>query len=543
MELLLSLACVLGLGVGLWLRWAIRPPPPARPDRYLAPRDEAELIALIEGAARHGRQLRVRGSGHSIARAIHSDGAEHTDIVLDHLNRIVSHDTERLQITVEAGCNLGADPSNPNSRPEGGLMAFLDELGWALPDLAGITHQTVGGFLSTGSAGGSLTHSISEALVEIRLVDGRGRVHLLRPNPEDPEDEQSNPFYAAGVSMGLLGVITQVTFQCVERYEVIGSNRTSRVEDAAVDLFAPGPGGLREHLERSPYTRLFWWPQPKVGKVQIWSARRATEFDRATTHPGGVARPRLLHQIPLGRLGQWAYGWLNAWLNRGPRPMIGWRRRVAAGAISALLFEEDQRFWGPWNQVLAMDDEIHYDLLPCAFTELFVPLERTEEVMAALRDYFEGDEGFERTGTFATELYAGKASRFWLSPAHGQDMVRLDFIRILRGEGTPELDFFPQWWRLLTEFGARCHWGKHMPPADGPLGRVHLRSAYPMLDRFLAVRAHFDPDQVFVTAYWRDYLGIEAPAKTHSSPRSDASAGPSGSSAGLPRGIGTIDAR
>jgi hypothetical protein len=38
---------------------------------------------------------------------------------------------------------------------EQSLCYALQQRGYALPDLGGISHQSVGGFLSTGSAGGT----------------------------------------------------------------------------------------------------------------------------------------------------------------------------------------------------------------------------------------------------------------------------------------------------------------------------------------------------------------------------------------------------
>ena len=53
---------------------------------------------------------------------------------------------------------------------------MLSNKGWALPDLGGITHQTVSGFLSTGSAGGSLHHDAKDGVQAMEIVDGTGRV-------------------------------------------------------------------------------------------------------------------------------------------------------------------------------------------------------------------------------------------------------------------------------------------------------------------------------------------------------------------------------
>ena len=187
----------------------------------------------------------------------------------------VEFDDENMQVTALAGCHLGVDPEDPSgtSTRENSLFRQLEEHGWALPDTGGITHQTVAGFLSTGSARGGLQHSPADLIVKIRLIDGTGSVDELTRS-DDPND----PFYAAGVLMGLLGVITAVTLQCVERYTVQGQEDTTTYDDCQIDLFEETPAskpGLETFLRRTEHSRLLWWPQKGVKKVTVWQASKA----------------------------------------------------------------------------------------------------------------------------------------------------------------------------------------------------------------------------------------------------------------------------
>jgi hypothetical protein len=50
----------------------------------------------------------------------------------------------------------------------------------------------------------------------------------------------------------------------------------------------------------------------------------------------------------------------------------------------------------------------------------------------------------------------------------------------------------------------RFHWGKYL--ADDSAS--YLKRLYPKWDDFMRLRAELDPDQVFVSAYWRKHLGI-----------------------------------
>ena len=116
--------------------------------RFEHPRSEGELVALVNRARREGVQLRVRGSLHSVGKAIWSDpGDRNINVQLDRYNRILRFDDAKKQVTVEAGIHLGIDPRDPGSNRENSLLYTLERRGWALPDLGGISHQTVGGFL------------------------------------------------------------------------------------------------------------------------------------------------------------------------------------------------------------------------------------------------------------------------------------------------------------------------------------------------------------------------------------------------------------
>src|SRR6185436_622675 len=175
---------------------------------------------------------------HSGAGAIFADDVPgNIDVRLDRYAKIIGWDEAKKQVTVQAGMHLGVDPQDPASNAGNSFLQAIHDHGWALPDLGGITHQTVGGFLSTGSMGGTVSYDVGESVVCIRVVAGDGRVYELHPNADDPNDSEENPFYAAGVSMGLLGIISTVTFQCVDRYVVIGEQLTTSFAACPVDLF------------------------------------------------------------------------------------------------------------------------------------------------------------------------------------------------------------------------------------------------------------------------------------------------------------------
>jgi D-arabinono-1,4-lactone oxidase len=86
--------------------------------------------------------------------------------------------------SVAAGTHLGVDtedpvPRDPDTKERQSVLYQLDQSKKALQDPGGITRQTVSGFLSTGSSGGSLMRSLHDQIRRIRLLDGQGRLRDL----------------------------------------------------------------------------------------------------------------------------------------------------------------------------------------------------------------------------------------------------------------------------------------------------------------------------------------------------------------------------
>jgi FAD/FMN-containing dehydrogenase len=490
-------------------------------DGFYHPRSEGEVRGLILRARREGKKLRVRGAGHSTIAAIYTDGfttddgpGQGIDVMLDQM-ATVTFDDAKMQVTAQAGCHLGLDPSDPTgvSTLENSLFYQLERRRWAFPDTGGITHQTVAGFLSTGSSGGSLSHSVGDQIVSIRFIDGLGEVH------EVSEAQDADLFYAAGVSMGLLGVICAVKFQCVPRFDVIGQESTREVADSGIDFFgqgSPGKLALAQFLREKEHARLMWWPQQGVQRMVVWQGRTMLAADYTSeTGPQGHLRAKPYAEFPLilgkPNAAEWVasefYDLIRYW--NAPDP----RGKVTRAALELMLppfiklFVSDdgdkgpQRFWDAWLDVLPMDNVASDKLLPTRFTEMWFPLEKTVDVMTRLRDHF-NRVGLPATGPYACEIYATKRSRFWMSPAFDRDVVKIDHFWFTHSFGDPSENYYPQFWELLKDLDYRLHWGKYLPKDSAEF----LPSRYPHWRDFMEWRRRLDPLDIFLTAYWRTHL-------------------------------------
>ena len=607
-------------------------------DGYFHPKTEDELRALILRARASRVKLRVRGSSHSVSGAIYTDGFDGSGVPVGGDLEIMLDGYRAISITpdpaapghaiveVEAGCNLGKNPYDPTrtSTWENSLNYQLQQRGYALDDLGGISHQTISGFLSTGSSGGSVQFSIDDNITRLRFIDGTGAVHDVARDDADPA--KRDLFAAAGVSMGLLGVLSKIWLRARPSYNLVGQQATTSTDAAAMDLFGPGSPGkpsLSDYLEHTPYSRLMWWPQHGFERMQVWEAARVEptpdfvpkpyeelggapqlaslagslfytlvgnlddlaavpaklthwyahlEGDiegapdvNANAYPGRVtARPkytvldvldwirtRLAHTLArqtarydadpaASQRGQGLLDvaratiegsfpnslanavtklielLLDGALESFPAKLLArWLEREMPYVIDSILDPfvtlGTDTWQDTWMCGLPMDNQMDDQLWPTEFTELWIPIEKTAEVMRALRDFYagEGDAkmAYDHTGAFSCELYATAPSPFWMSPSYGGAVFRVDVFWFALNAGKPGERFYPRFWRLLKDFAFRPHWGKHLPGAS-PEWRAYYRATMPMLERFLALRAELDPEQIFVSSYWRDHLGI-----------------------------------
>ncbi len=504
---------------------------------FYHPSNEEEVKYLIRLAKKERKNIRVRGSAHSVKDAIYAED-NGINIMLDKM-REVRIDKDKMQVTVQAGCHLGRDPYDPSGTSNliNSLFYQLDQQGLAVPDMGGIIHQTVGGFISTGSAGGSVIHAFSDQISAIRLIDGNGEVHqLTRASGDDL-------FFAAGVSLGLLGIITEAAFNLVSKFNIIGEETTTSVNDCAIDLFGNGGGNkpsLNSFLTKTEYTRLMWWPQDKFERMVVWKAAQMKDSDYTPYNPKtktGTGTKTDFHPQPYlefdklwgseypeeaagglfySIVGNWSRiegfkipSWVKIFMK-----IVGW---LYPKYILPLILKEfvpldpdkkpsgPQKFWDIWYHGLPMDNRINDKLVPVEFTEIWIPLEKTHQVMKKMRDYYQS-AGYKATGSFSCEIYAAKKSDFWLSPSYNQDVLRVDIFWFTYNYGKPEEVYYPQFWNLLMndkDISCRFHWGKYMPVNPG-----YLKNQYPKMNEFLSLRKKLDPDNIFLTKYWQERLGI-----------------------------------
>jgi D-arabinono-1,4-lactone oxidase len=460
-----------------------------------------DVRAVIERARQERKVVRIAGAQHSAPRAVFAEGDQPAIRVKleGDLRKITvieeNKDEGYLLVRVGAGCNLGVNPSDPMSNEENSFNRTVDKMGYALPILGGMSHHTIGGFMMTSTAGGSLKYSFGDVLESIELVDGQGQARVLEKGTDD--------FYAAGVSMGLFGVITHVTVKLPRSYLVRGTEQMVLTEKSMLADAAT----LESTLKEVPYAHCVWFPGKGVDRVLQFKGEQAPMTDRIEEyeHPlkkewmNYIAAAALYTVNKLEHTDSWVLKELANLIVRIVNPID----------------DDPKTFCERWYIVLPNDDQALIDeVIRVQFTEIWLDISKTSEVMDALRELFERDP--QADGNFGVEVYGAKASPFWMSQSYGRDVLRIDpYWWEDNPKGTLE-EFFAKYWEVLLVIPtARLHWGKHMPKVgtrygDVTIGPDYVAKAFPKFGDWMKLREKYDPEQVFVTTYWRELLGIPA---------------------------------
>jgi FAD/FMN-containing dehydrogenase len=235
-----------------------------------APSTEADLAALIQEAAAAGRTVRPVGSGHSSTPILETD-----DILVapDGFQGIVACGEDAREATVRSGTTLED------------LGSALLDCGLDLPNFGDIATQTVAGVIATATHGtGKDLKSLASILIGGRLVTGTGEVVAFG---EDDVDL----LCAARVSLGVLGIFTQVRLRLVPAYtmerreycttidaclahldELIAGNRNfdfywyPRSDEVKLRLLNPPGGGTRDLPYATPVEDHTGWAHEIIPK-------------------------------------------------------------------------------------------------------------------------------------------------------------------------------------------------------------------------------------------------------------------------------------
>ncbi len=411
-----------------------------KPELFGEPDTEDEVVKVVKDAIASHRVLRTHGGKHSWSDFVVTDGIL---IQLDKLK--AGHaDIPNRRYTVQAGIRLKD------------LIKELAKVGLALKNIGSITEQSIAGAISTGTHGTGLRlQNMSQSIVGMKLVTGTGDLLTITEADTDLLD-------AARVSIGALGIITEVTIECVSLYDLKHAVYWCKFDDVIdkIDI-------LNQENERF----LIWWLVAPFGSKE--------DVLVVTSNPPGTPAGTL------GALGAPAGGGED----RDPLPMD--TNDVMSFIMHLLPGEPFQRLirhTGRYDEVLTIP------LLPVFHRECeyAIPVQDTAEALVRFKHVV---QECDISTTLPVEVRFVAQDSSLLSPARGKDVC---YIGVATQPNANEV--YARFEPIMKDFGGRPHWGKHFS-----LTRSEVEAMYPdSYDTFRQIRQQLDPHGVFGNTLLRD---------------------------------------
>ena len=408
------------------------------PELRTAPASVAELQELIVNTR---GTVRPVGAGHSFTALVPTDG---TIVSLSRLSGLINHDPEKLQATLWAGSRLG-DIGQP-----------LEAAGQALVNMPDIDEQTLAGCLATATHGtGAGIGCMSSFIEGLQLVGGRGDL------VECDASTNAELFQAAKVSLGALGVVTQVRLRNVAPYRL----RREMVWREFDELLDSAPDMADQHRN----FEFYYFPFTGMG---------FTDVHDVTGEPVGST------EIVDGNEGIMDLKLARDWLEDSPR-----LRELILGSYMRTLSDE-VTVDSSWKNY-ASERNVR-------FNEMEYHLPR-EYGLQALREIRTALEGQHHEVFFPIEVRFVKADDIWLSPFYQRDCISIAVHRYFEEDYAP---FFKTIEPIFRKYHGRPHWGKF-----NTLQRSDFRKLYPYWDDFAEVRKEMDPEGRFLNPYLAGLFG------------------------------------
>ena len=415
-----------------WKNWAgnIR----FTPTRIAQPSNTKDVVQLLRTTALENRKVRCIGTGHSWSAL-----AETRDILVntDKLNRIISADATTGLVVVEAGAKLKQ------------LNVQLWEQGLAFSNLGSIAEQSIAGAVSTATHGSGINHQILASQIQrFTLVKPDGEVQVI-----DSEKDR-DLFNTAIISLGALGIITEMTLKAMPRYQLH--------EHSGLMDFDTVCDNVLEWIKEHDHLKMWWFPH--TDKMMVY------RYDR-TYEP--VNDSRLRQKLMDEWLSVTGYRLMLWWANRKPV-----RRKWVNQQIVSRMLPDVNRIERSYKVFNVPEPPIHRE------TEWAFAIDLTPTL---LREYRDMVDTKGHLINFIQEIRFVKGDDYALSPCYVCDSV---YVGAYNADNNGWDELLLDFEQMAVKHQGRPHWGKEFN-----VGADYLRSVYPQWNDFVALRYAFDPGQ------------------------------------------------
>jgi len=415
------------------------------PTKVFTPKTVEEIKEAISQAKQNKKSLRMRGSGHSWTGLIETNDYY---LHLDDLQGIISVNKEENLITAWAGTKLKLF----------GEEGFKHQL--AMENQGDINRQSLAGATSTGTHGTGIgLPSIANQIAALTIINSKG---------EEIEIGRNHPYFnGARLSLGSLGIISNITFALIPAYKL---SIETFAEDFKISL-----ENFEDRLKNNRHLEMFYFP------VGGWSLTKIMNESHAEP-----SKKTFLNNLKEALLDNWLYTQMNK------VAVLTGQYKVIDKIIRKFVTPEKKIHWSHE----AFPTERSFKFMEMEYN---LPVEKFREVMEKIQKAIK-DNNFQTL--FPIEIRFVKGDPLWLSPAFERDSVYFAIHTYISEDYKPYFDCIE---KIFKEYGGRPHWGKwHSMNAN------ELRKVYPKFDEFLNMRNEFDPEGIFLNKHLEEIFEIKS---------------------------------
>lgn len=405
------------------------------------PESETEIVQILQTAHAKGQTVRPVGSGHSFS-PLCQVGPEGLLLSLDRYTGIVSVDLEKKQVRARAGTKLRV------------LNNLLFEHGMAMQNLGDIDIQGIAGALTTGTHGtGTAFGVLATQIVALRLICPNGEIL------DCSATQHPDVFKAAQVSLGVLGIISEITLQCAPVYTL---------------ELTTGKAPLDEVIERyqdynAQYRNFeyYWFPNTQTA---LTKCTKLTDLPPAPAAQWTKSLDAFLENEVFGAFCKMAR------LVPAFSPSVC--NIAAAVASSNTKRDYSHRIYATVRNVRFYEMEYN------------IPIEHFQEVKRAIVTLLEKKNFMV---PFPLEVRFVQQDDIWLSPAYGRQSA---YIAAHQFKGMEYKGYFAALEEIFVHYSGRPHWGK-MNTRTGSF----FAETYPCWSPFNDIRRKLDPKGMMLNDY------------------------------------------
>ncbi|WP_448237341.1 D-arabinono-1,4-lactone oxidase [Microbacterium paulum] len=431
---------------GSWQNWARTER--VRPTTVEYPSTIEAVRRSVRSAAARGRLIKAVGTGHSFTGIAVAPG---TLLEMTELSGLVSVDRDRQRARLLAGTRLHRIP------------ALLAPYGLAMANLGDIDRQSISGAISTGTHGtGSRFGGIATQVVAATLVTADGELLTVS------EDENADLLPAVALGLGALGILVDVTIQCVPAFVLEAVERPEPLDSVVDDVVSRADAV--DHFE------FYWFPHTDTALTKTNTRLPAG----SPTKPLSAAS-RLVDDVLVGNVVHQSV----CSAGRAAPGLVPGINRLSAKVWG------DRTFSDASHRVFATSRGVRFREM-----EYAVPLDRLASAFRGVQRVID-EHGWRIE--FPIEVRTAAADELWLSTASGRPS---GYLAVHRYWKTDHTEYFAAVEEVMLAHEGRPHWGKlHTLDASA------LRARYPRFDDFTALRDRLDPDRAFRNPYLGRVLG------------------------------------